>query len=135
MHPYRQNRRIIAWLACLAVLLNSLAPAMSHALAAAHGKAIPWAQICSTSGIKFIPLAFYQTTNTDKEQNDDSNPMAMDHCAYCLSHAGSFAITTDVKLALTPINLSYFLPYLFYHAPRPLFTWASSNPRAPPTIS
>ena len=127
MTPFRQNRRFIAWFACIAILLNSLAPAISHAMASVQGKDAPWAQICSTSGTKYIPLDFGQN---DRDQQPQ--PMAMQHCAYCLTHAGSFAVFTDVALQFEPVSLAYSYPALFYQSPHPLFVWAAASPRAPP---
>lgn len=129
MTLFRQNRRFIAWFACLAILLNSLAPAISHAMASVQGKDAPWTQICSTSGNKFIPLDLGLQGNDRQPQ-----PMAMEHCAYCLTHAGSFAVFTDVPLQFDAASLVYTYPALFYHSPYPLFTWAPASPRAPPAL-
>lgn len=41
----RRGRRALAWLAGLALLFAALAPAVSHALAAARGPG--WTQVCS----------------------------------------------------------------------------------------
>lgn len=61
--------------------------------------------------------------------------MSMQHCAYCVMHSGHIALPYDPQpLVLIP-NLSYSLPELFYHAPRPLFAWAPRQPRAPPYSS
>ena len=132
MALFSKNRRIIAWLACLAILLNALAPAISHAMAAANGKSAPWAQICTTSGTKFIALDL--ALKSDQKQ-DENAAMNMDHCAYCVTHAGSFGMTASNEFVVYAPNLSYDLPQLFYHAPRPLFVWAAANPRAPPVVS
>lgn len=133
MTPFRQNRRFIAWFACLAILLNSLAPAISHAMASVQGKDAPWTQICSTSGTKFIPLDL-GTQDISQGKDKQPQPMAMEHCAYCLTHAGSFAVFTDVPLQFTPVTLAYTYPALFYQSPYPLFTWAAASPRAPPVL-
>lgn len=130
MTRFRQNRRFIAWLACLAILLNTLAPAISHAMASAKGEQTPWAQICSTSGARFIPLDL----NTDAPPQD-RQPMAMDHCAYCLTHAGSFAIFTALPLPLVTGTLAYDHPPRFYQSPRRQFVWTTASPRAPPVLA
>jgi len=129
MQFFRQNRRLIAWLASLAIVLNALAPALSHAMDSGHGDSL-LIEICSAAGNKSpisIPL--------DSEKPADTQPDSMQHCPYCLTHAGSFALMADVQPLITNPDLSYSLPELFYHAPRPLYAWAASNPRAPPHLS
>jgi hypothetical protein len=132
MTTFRQNRRIIAWLACIAILLNTLSPEISHAIAAAQGKAAPWEQICSTSGSKFIPLDL-DSKNENPGQN--TTPMAMEHCAYCVSHAASYMLPPVAGLQFSIIIPHLFFPPLFYRASRPLFAWAASSPRGPPAFS
>jgi hypothetical protein len=132
MITFRQNRRFIAWLACAAIFLNSLAPAISHAMAKIKGQVAPWAQICTTSGTKYIPLDL----GVRSQENDQQpQPMAMEHCAYCLSHAGSFAIFTDVPSQFLKVSLQYTYPPLFYQSPSRSFVWVPASPRGPPDIS
>lgn len=129
---FRQNRRLIAWLACLAMLLSAFAPAISHAMAN-QGGATLLMEICSATGDKpGLAIKLDLPTPADSK---DSKTAPMQHCPYCLTHAGSFALLATVPPALLTPNLSYTLPPLFYHAPRPLFAWATSHPRAPPTAS
>lgn len=116
----------------MAILLNSLAPAISHAMASLQGKDAPWAQICSTSGTKYIPLDLGAVQPDGNKQPQSS---AMEHCAYCISHAGSFAVFSDVPLYIAPARLTHVYPALFYRAPSPLFIWAAASPRAPPVLS
>lgn len=132
----RQKCRAIALFACLAILLNALAPAISHATAVAHDTQVPWLKICSQSNAAISTLDLIE--NSDKQgsnKQNNSRTMNMEDCGYCLSHAGSFGMTPQVSITLLDADLSYSLPYLFYHAPGKLFVWASSNPRAPPTLS
>jgi hypothetical protein len=126
-----QNRKFIAWVACAAILLGSLAPTISHAMAKVQGKDAPWAQICSTSGLKYIPLDLGQNS----QGSDTPESMTMNHCAYCLAHAGSFAIFADIHSPLMAVKLHNEYPPLFYHSPRKSFVWAPSNPRGPPSFS
>lgn len=131
MRVFFQNRKLIALMACAAILLNSLAPAISHAMAKVQGKDAPWAQICSTSGTKYIPLDL----GNSSPDSDVPQSMAMEHCAFCLSHAGSFAIFTAIPSPITSVKLHHDYPPLFYHSPSKSFVWAPSNPRGPPTFS
>ncbi|MEZ0330191.1 MAG: DUF2946 domain-containing protein [Methylophilaceae bacterium] len=136
MRIFRQKRRAIALFACLTILLNALAPAISHATAVAHGNQVPWLKICSQSNTTISALNLIDASNKQgSNKSDDSRPMSMEDCGYCLNHAGSFGMTHQLALNLPDLDLSYSLPYLFYHAPGKLFVWASSNPRAPPAFS
>lgn len=128
MTLFRQNRRITAWFACLTILLNALAPAISHAMAAMEDDQTPWAQICSANGARFMPLDL-------GTQNAPPQPMVMDHCAYCLTHAGSFAVFSDVPLPVVSAVFGQDYPTRFYQSPRRLFIWATASPRAPPVLS
>lgn len=139
MTMFRQNRRITAWLACLAILLNTLAPTISHAMASAQGEGTPWAQICSTNGTRFIPLDLsdlsVDSSTSSPQDGTPQSSMAMDHCAYCLTHAGSFAVFTDTPLPTTFAETSQDYPARFYQSPYRLFVWATASPRAPPVLS
>lgn len=132
MRTYRHNRPFVAWLACVAIFLNTLGPAISHAMAKVKVQEATWVQICNTSGTKYIPL---DLGIRSQENNQKPQPIAMEHCPYCLTHAGSFAIFTDVSSPTTQVILHYAYPPLFYQSPNRLFVWAPSSPRGPPVIS
>ena len=128
MRHFRQNRLFIAWLACLTVLLNALTPALSHALADNQSDSGSWTAICSASGTKFVPSPFAQTS----DEKSGSGSMDLEHCPYCLPHAGS--------LALLPATLSVFalgsaphtLPARLDRASSSHLAWSAAYPRAPP---
>lgn len=90
-------------------------------------------EVCSATGNKTavaVQLDFEQDKNSQ-----DSQTASMQHCPYCLTHADHVAVPHDMQPLTLISNLSYTLPELFYHAPRPLFAWAASQPRAPPLSS
>jgi hypothetical protein len=126
MRYCRQKRCLLAWIACLAVLLNALMPAVSHAMAAHQDEPAAWAAICSASGTKFAPSPFDQTG----EQN--SGFMDMAHCPYCLTHAGSTGTLPAPAIALVQAETSSASPIPSYLLPVPLNSWAKGSPRAPP---
>lgn len=133
MEMFRKNSRLIAFIACLAMLLSMLAPAISHAMGTHQGGTTLLMEICSAAGDKSgLSVKLDLQKPADSE---DSKTTPMQHCPYCLTHAGSFALLAEAPPVLLTPNLSYSLPPLFYHAPRPLFAWAASNPRAPPIAS
>lgn len=132
MHLFRKNRRLIAFIAASLLLLSTLAPAISHAMSAGQDKSTLWQEICSAAGNKFILVT---DLDIEKPAQDDSKYAFMQHCPYCLTHAGSDVVIHDLQLPVFALNTSYSVPELFYHSPRPLFVWAASNPRAPPIFS
>ena len=128
-----QHNRLIAWVACIAILLNALAPAISHAMAASRGDSAIWQEVCSAAGNK-TPVAL--DLGIKKPGNDkDSKSAPMQHCPYCYTHAGSFGLMTTFATVVAAPDIAYSVPELFYHAPRPLFVWAASSPRAPPAFA
>lgn len=128
-----QHNRLIAWIACLAMLLNALAPAVSHAMASAQGNTSLLQEVCSAAGNK-TPIVL--DLGIKKPANSNGSKSApMQHCPYCCTHAGAFGLAAGHTSAIATPNLSYSVPELFYHAPRPLFVWAASSPRAPPRHS
>lgn len=130
---FRKNRRFVAWLACLAMVLSSLAPAISHAMASGQGSTSLLMEICSAAGNKSVIVT--QLDFEKPSDNQDSKTAPMQHCPYCLTHAGSVGVISDAQLSIALPDASYSVPELFYHSPYPLFAWAASNPRAPPISS
>ena len=116
---------LTSWIAALALLFGVLAPTLSHAFVRTAGQAIDF-PICSAVG----------TTAADVKPAGlpDLGPDSFKHCPYCadLHHTpGLLAQTPPVLAAIGgPV-----LPSLFYQAPEPLFHWAATRSRAPPTVS
>ena len=128
----KSTQKIAAWIACFAILLASLAPSVSHALALAKGGSYSWMEICSTAGAKFVKV-------TDN-QNPTSFPIKkttthFEHCPFCLTHAGLDGLPPTATFSLPVIPNSSQHPFLFYQAPYPLFAWTTAQSRAPPLVS
>jgi hypothetical protein len=131
-----RSHRFVAWLACVAILFGLFAPSVAHALAAPDGAAGNWSEICTALGVKLVKVTDAATGEPSSPEISDSDahePYGK-HCAYCQS---------DSSPALPPVHLPVLFiavdmqraPRLFYRSPRPLFAWASANPRAPPVLS
>ncbi|WP_254926637.1 DUF2946 domain-containing protein [Janthinobacterium sp. PC23-8] len=126
----RQTLQI--WLAILAVLFAAIAPSISHALAA-PAVSVPSSllmQICTVDGMVDVGVDV-----GEKKPGVDPVVHAFEHCPYCSTHAGSFALLPGLSpnFAVSGGHDSY--PPLYYRAPAPLFLWSSGNPRAPPVLS
>jgi len=131
MQFFRQIKSLLAKIACAAILLNAIAPAVSHALTNDQDDPATWMQVCTVAGVKLVPLDLSKPPNVP-EQN---SAMSMEHCGYCFNHAGDWGIPTAQQTSISGLNLSYAFPTLFYLSPRPLFAWASTQPRAPPVLA
>lgn len=128
-----QIRRLQVWLACVAILLNALAPSISHALDSLQGKSAAWVEICSMEGSRFVTMAIDHAPSSG---DSTTNPQlqAAQHCLFCASHVGDLALPASAMAVLMPDLGPALLPPLFYHAPHPLFSWTAANPRAPPAL-
>lgn len=124
------------WIACFAILMNALAPAISHAV---NGKPRSW-EICLNDGTRVTGVGeldyatFVAVTDRSKPQ-PAAQPMAhldMDDCAYCLPHAGWFGLPQADSVLALPLDGAALRPFLFYQSPQPLPVWSASHPRGPP---
>jgi hypothetical protein len=122
-------RCLTAWIASFAILLATLAPAISHAMAAAHGSSHEWSEICTASGAKLVKVGDLPSKPSTHQVSH------FEHCPFCLGHAGAFGLPPDNDLRLPSVAGTQILPPLFYRAHRPLFAWAAAQPRAPPSLS
>lgn len=127
MRAVRAHRRLTSWIAALAILLASLAPALSHALASATGS--NWIEICTTQGSKWIQAG------EDGTERAPASAHLLEHCPYCTLHAPVLGLPPAAALAHLPLQLSHAVPLAFLSAPRTLHAWVSAQPRAPPLFS
>jgi hypothetical protein len=121
------HRRLTTWLAALAILLASLAPSLSHALASAAGT--DWIEVCTTQGSKWIAAA------DDGSERAPASVHVLEHCSYCSIHAPALGLPPANDSAQLPSRLAHEIPLAFLAAPRTLHAWVSAQPRAPPRFS
>ena len=119
------RRRLTSWLACFAIVLNALAPAISQALAAHDGRSAGWVEICSAAGVRMVAA-------DDSVPADDATHAA---CPFCVPHAGSCAVLPGQVSVAAPLWQTHDAA-----APPPRWregrAWRSpAQPRAPPTLS
>lgn len=121
--------RFISWIACFAILMSALAPAISQALRG--GSPDTWAEVCTTLGAK---LVLVDGGAADKSSPGAPSDHLSQHCPYCSLHSTvGLPPTAATSIALQP--LAYAVPRLFLAAPRTLHAWVSAQPRAPPQLS
>lgn len=120
----KQWRNWVARLACAAMLLSALMPAISHALAPDRAAAL-LAEICSRAGVR---LAGDDGTAPAKKA------MNMEDCSYCRLQFDTPALPSAPQ-ALLSADIVAQHPPLYYRSPAPLFSWISANPRGPPSLA
>lgn len=126
------NRRtgyLAAWIAGIALLFASMLPSAFHAPIArvAAVVSIP-TEICTTAPVKPVVMVDVHKSMSTEDKHDAHG----EDCSYCRFQTDSPGLPPAVDLAAyQPLPL-FSLPSLFYQSPRPLFAWASAQPRAPP---
>ena len=122
-------RQLFSWIACLAILMSSVAPVLSQAFQPSQGDA-GWIEVCTALGQQLVHVEAAESSQTTPP--DDH---ARVHCPYCSSHAVQLGLPPATSPVLFVPTLHYGLPELFLAAPRTLFAWSTAQPRAPPRIS
>lgn len=139
MFSTRRLRHLTLWLALLATLAGSLAPSLSHALAAQGLPNTLWAEICTAAGIKKVALgpvaAERKKIDAHAEAGEPAKPASTVHhddCPYCRLQVELPALPYVADPL--PLRLTDGLPFptLYYQSRQSLFAWASAQPRAPP---
>ena len=130
MFDLAQTRRT-AFVALMAMLLLALAPTVSK-LVAAELATTNVVEVCTTEGTKWLPVSeLVQTPSAGHDQGSSS--LHGGDCPYCNLHTAKFLTYTVQTFSATPVVS--LLPQLFYQAHKPLFAWAHSRSRAPPSAS
>ena len=126
----RYWNRVAARIALFAVLLATLAPTISHAVAAATGANDHWVQVCVGTGVKLVKL-----DSNGVPQTPAPTASHLEHCPFCLNHIGAVGILPAAIPELPILRATESFPTLFLVSHRPLFAWASAQARAPPCQS
>jgi hypothetical protein len=123
MH-FIKHRKFVHWIAALAILLSTLAPAVSQALSLVSNGQGFVVEICTTSGTKM--------TQVIGDEESSSSPAMGSHCPYCvvqpiylLPSIGAFEFVAPQSYATQSQST--------YRAPQILAAWVRLPSRAPPT--
>jgi len=123
----RGRRTSSSWIALVAILLVTLAPSVTGWLSASRTQL--WGQVCSAAA-----RAATKPGSTFGSESPAA-PHAFEHCPYCALHA-DLAPPPDPRRAAAAIAFAFRAqPVAFVHAPRANATWASAQPRAPPSVA
>lgn len=129
MRKFLKVPPLLVWIACVAILLNALAPSISHALTARSSTpAVPAMEICTAHGVQSVMAA----GQPDGGDAGPSQAGSSEHCPFCLPHGGHVGLPPSDMPVRPIVAGSDLFPHLFYHAPYRLFSWAAANPRGPP---
>jgi len=127
---YFRHRARWHWIriACLAILINALAPSVSHFVAAARADGdLFLSSLCVTGPASKDAIV--------KKIAGNSAGMGMEHCAYCLPHGGSDLLAPVQFSGLGRTANHGVRPYLFYRSPQPLLALTAAPPRGPPSFA
>jgi hypothetical protein len=121
----RRARPFILWLASLALLVGSLAPALSQLVLGNAG----WVEVCTATGSQWL-----RADGAAPDQPAPASAHWQEHCPYCSLHLPALGLPPVLHVVALPAAGAGMLPPLLLHAPRPLFAWAGAQPRAPPVL-
>lgn len=121
-----KHRKLVHWIAALAILLGSLAPAASQALSLANNGQGFVVEICSSNGSKMTQVI---------GDDETSSSLAMgSHCPYCVVQP--IYLLPSISAFEFAAPQSYVARSLSaYQAPQILSAWVRLPSRAPPTQS
>lgn len=129
MHKLVRQKVAWIWIAALAILFSTIAPTISHAMAATSaGAADEEVQVCSMEGMKTVAIAPGPAGKSDPHRFDHF----LEHCPYCALHTGPALLPPLVQPAFAAPLARAFYPPLFYQSVAPLFAWTPARPRGPP---
>lgn len=119
------RNNLVHWIAIVSIVLASLAPTISQAVAISdHGKGISM-EVCTSSGMKVTV-----TVGDQEEQKQLTN----DACPYCVMHQ-ALMLPLNSSLTFSVPEAHHLYPQLFYQSPKPMFAWVSLPSRAPPQLA
>ena len=121
-----KHRKLVHWIAALAILLGALAPAVSQALSLANSGQGFVVEICSSNGSKM--------TQVIGDDETSSSPAMGSHCPYCVVQP--IYLLPSISAFEFAAPQSYVARSLSsYQAPQILSAWVRLPSRAPPTQS
>lgn len=122
------HRRFSAWLALLALLLGTFAPAVTQAVVAGSERA-GWVQICSVSGMAWVQLDASQDGSTSGTTSGNN---AASGCTWCTGHAGGGL--PPAPTVWVPAELAHAQPLQGFVSAVLARAWAPAQSRAPPLL-
>lgn len=121
-----KHRKIVHWIAALAILLGALAPAVSQALSLAGNGQGFVVEICTTNGTKM--------TQVIGDDEPSSSAAMGSHCPYCVVQPIYLLPSISTFEFADPLSCTS-QARLAFQAPQILSAWVRLPSRAPPAES
>ena len=123
--------RFAAWLACIAILVASLAPTVSLALSAERTGA-SLGELCGATGAKRFSIWADNLPDPSPVKKDGQH---FKHCLFC-QLLGALAGLPPADGFMLPVpGIAHRVALLPSFPPRPQVAWAAGQPRGPPAFS
>lgn len=126
--------RIVAWLTGFAILIGTLAPSFTYALAPHQVDAGRWSEICTALGIQLVKVNDGESSDPVSSGTPDTHGLSGEHCLFCQVNSSADFLPLSPIALFVSVEMQR-MPRLFYHSPHPLHNWMSAYPRAPPVLS
>lgn len=120
------RRALTTWFAVLAVLVTTLAPAVSQAVGGAGGAT--WAEVCTSTGVQHVLVE----GEAGSGQPVPGAAHLLDHCPYCALHVDVFPVPPALPAAAPPVLQPLQPPRSLLSAAPACSVRSSAQPRAPP---
>ena len=117
----RAHRKLMSWIAMLALLAAASMPSLMHPLGEAARAGL--IELCTATGIKYVQADGAPPANGDARGKD---------CHYCPTPDRAADFLAPVTAPFVALSLPAFAPRLFYASPRPMPIWHAARARAPP---
>ena len=118
-----RHRKLVHWVAAIAITMSALAPALSQAVSLIKGGQGFAMEICSVDGSKM------QVNVQGNEQAEQAQ--SIEPCPYCVTHF-NITLAFNTNLSFQAPQTFAMLPQLFYRSPKPLTVWVTPPSAAPP---
>jgi hypothetical protein len=116
------HRKLVHWLAALAILMSALAPAVTQAVSLAkHDQGFTMV-ICSANG---------DNLQIQIQGEEQGHQVQSEPCPYCLTH-GTITPAFEQALQLQAPPSFALLPALFYQSLKRYHVWLTPPSTAPP---
>ena len=126
------HRRLICWIALLAMWAMALFPTVSHALAAQRGADL-WTEICTPQGMRQVALP--EEGQADPASSPVQAAGHLKHCLFCLTHSVGLGMPPVGLQVLAPVVTTAAVPRPTLQAPPAHDAGCNAQARAPPTHS
>ena len=130
MHTVLRHR-LVHLIACFAIMLNALAPAVSQTLVLVTGAPTGWTQICSIAGSRWV----MPSADPAAKQGPASpaSPAGAEQCPFCAVHAGSSGFAPAASLRFDAAVLEQEQPVVVAIVGAPgVAAYLHARGRAPP---